>query len=313
MVETIKRLKHSIRLRHWLQQPNNGYTRKNSVLAHSTSIAEDYIPNLHIKSEWIPPAIQTGTIETRMIEFATSLKLAAIACHQARPRSNLSSLQHRQIKTIRNDPRFIICLTDKNLGPAILERQQYIHRVHHDHLGHADTYKRLSKAEATDLLARTSRSLRQAYCTHRNDLPQAKQTYFDRGLKKSHTEYRTPQFYITPKVHKNPWLTRLVVSCVRSFAKIFSKWLDNQMKKLLPTFSKTYLKDSFAVLHNIKDLGPLPLNVKLFTADAVWMYTNIDTPHAMTTFQQWFEKFPGEIPEDFPQDLFAFFWSWKLS
>jgi hypothetical protein len=172
-VETIKRLKHSIRLRHWLQQPNNGYTGKNSVLAHSTSITEDYIPNLYIKSKWIPPAIQTGTIKTWMMEFATFLKLAAIAWHQARARSNLSSLQHRQITMIRNDTRFTICLTDKNLGPAILERQQYIHQVHHDHLGHADTYKRLSKTEATDLLARTSRSLPQAYRTHCNDLPQA--------------------------------------------------------------------------------------------------------------------------------------------
>jgi hypothetical protein len=230
-----------------------------------------------------------------MMEFATSLKLAAIACHQAWPRSNLSSLQHRQIKMIRNDPQFIVCLTDKNLGPAILERQQYIHRVHQDHLGHTDTYKRLSETEATDLW--------QAYRTHRHNLPQAKQTYFDRGLKKSHTKYRTPQFYITPKVHKNPWLTRPVVSCVGSFAEIFSKWLDHQMKKLLPTFSTMYLKDSFAVLHNIRDLKPLPPNAKLFTAGAVLMYTNINTPHAMTTFRQWFKKFPGEIPQDFPQDL----------
>jgi hypothetical protein len=76
------------------------------------------------------------------------------------------------------------------------------------------------------------------------------------------------------------------------------------MKKLLPTFSKTYLKDSFAILNDVRDLGPLPPQAKLFTANAVSMYTNIDTPHAMDTFQQWFTTFPDEIPHDFPKDLF---------
>jgi hypothetical protein len=238
------------------------------------------------------------------MEFATLLRLAAITCHRGRSCSNLSSLQHRQIQTIRNDPRFVVCLTDKNLGPAILERRQYILRAYKDHLGQHDTYKRLTKTEAQDLLASTSSSLRFAYRTHRDDLPQAERTYFERGLKKSHTEYRVPQFYITPKVHKIPWSTCPVVSCVGSFAEIFSKWLDHQMKKLLPTFSKTYLKDSFAILNDVRDLGPLPPQAKLFTADAVSMYTNIDTPHAMDTFKQWFATFPDEIPQDFPKDLF---------
>jgi hypothetical protein len=72
------------------------------------------------------------------------------------------------------------------------------------------------------------------------------------------------------------------ILCVGSFAKIFSKWLNHQMKKLLPMFSKMYLKDFFAVLNDIRDLGPLPPHAKLFTADAVSMYTNIDMANAMT-------------------------------
>jgi hypothetical protein len=143
-----------------------------------------------------------------------------------------------------------------------------------------------------------------AYDTHRDDLPQAERTYFDQGLQKSHTEYQVPRFCVTPKVHKTPWSTRPVVSCVGSFAEIFSKWLDHQMKKLLPMFSKTYLKDSFAILHDIRNLGPLPPHAKLFTANAVSMYTNIDTLHAMDTFRQWFASYPEEIPSDFPPDLF---------
>jgi hypothetical protein len=118
-------------------------TTSPAITEHAPSIpapSPDYIPNLYIKSEWKPPPIPESNVELRMMDFATTLKLAAVAHHRARPRSNLSSLQHRQIQMIRNDRRFIVCLTDKNLGPAILERRQYIQRVHQDHIGHADTY-----------------------------------------------------------------------------------------------------------------------------------------------------------------------------
>jgi hypothetical protein len=208
--DTINRLKHSIRLRHWLQQANiqppiDNPTADNADSMPILSLA--YIPNLFIKSEWTPPSIQEGNTETRMMEFATVLRLAAISHHHERPRSNLSSLQHRQIQPIRKDPRFIVCLTDKNHGPAILERRQYIPWVYQDHLGHNNTYKRLTKAEATDLLTSTSDSLWQAYDTHRDNLPQAKRTYFNQGLQKSHTKYQVPRFYVTPKVHKTLWST----------------------------------------------------------------------------------------------------------
>jgi hypothetical protein len=93
------------------------------------------------------------------------------------------------------------------------------------------------------------------------------------------------------KVHKSPWSTRPVVSCVGSFAEIFSKWLDVQLKKFL-LLSQTYLQDSNQVLHELHALGPLPPDAKLFTADAVSMYTNmIDTHHALIVFCQWFQDF----------------------
>jgi hypothetical protein len=106
------------------------------------------------------------------------------------------------------------------------------------------------------------------------------------------------------KVHtKSPWSTTPVVSCVRSFAEIFSKWLDVQLKKLLP-LSQTYVQDSIQVLHNLHALGPLPSDAKLFTADAMSMYTNIDIHHALIVFHQWFQDFPMEIPKAFPMELF---------
>jgi hypothetical protein len=203
-----------------------------------------------------------------------------------------------------------VCLTDKNLGPAILEHRQYILQVHKDHLGHTNTYKRLTKSEAKDLLASTSCSLRLAYCTHSDDLPHAKRTYFDQGLKKPHTEYRVPQFFITPKVHKIPWSTCPVVSCVGSFAEIFSKWLDHQMKKLLPTFSKRTSRTRSPSSMTSETLDPrhhMPNS-----SQQTWCQcTQILTPympwtHSGNGLQPFQTKYPQISPKIF------FYWSWSL-
>lgn len=158
------------------------------------------------------------------------------------------------------------------------------------------------------MLDDTASKLKALVEIHRHQLPPAEVTYFDRSYGPQRhggkcTPHHTPIFYLTLKVHKSPWSTRPVVSCVGSFAEIFSKWLDHQLKKLLP-LSHTYLHDSNQVLTELHSLGPLPPHAQLFTADAVSMYTNIDTQHALTTFRQWFQEFPEEIPCNFPRELF---------
>ena len=162
--------------------------------------------------------------------------------------------------------------------------------------------------EAEHLLEDTASRLKTLIELHRSVLPPGELTYFDRSYgqprngAKGH-QHRVPLFYLTLKVHKSPWSTRPVVSCVGSFAEIFSKWLDVQLKKLLP-LSPTYLRDSNQVLTELQALGPLPPHAKLFTADAVSMYTNIDTHHALAVFREWFRDFSPEIPSGFPTELF---------
>jgi hypothetical protein len=243
-----------------------------------------------------------------MMTFANQIERVANATQQRR-RSNLTPQQHRLIRAIKEDQQFILCLTDKNLGPAILERDTYIRRAFQDHLGNANTYTALSTDEANTLLEDTASRLKALVKLHQLALPRGESVYFDRSYGpqphggRTHT-HCVPLFYLALKVHKSPWSTRPVGSCVGSFAEIFSKWLDVQLKKLLP-LSQTYLQDSNQVLHELHALGPLPpADAKLFTADAVSMYTNIDTHHALIVFRQWFQDFSSGIPKAFPTELF---------
>ena len=58
------------------------------------------------------------------------------------------------------DPRFIVGLTDKNLGPAIMETNEYLRPAYCDHLSDTTTYQRLTKEEAETIQDDTALELR---------------------------------------------------------------------------------------------------------------------------------------------------------
>jgi hypothetical protein len=72
-------------------------------------------------------------------------------------------------------------------------------------------------------------------------------------------------------------------------------WLQ-KLRPLIPS----YIKDSGELLVLLKNLGPLPPNAKLFTADANSMYTNIDTTHALEVISAWLKSLGDRLPDGFP-------------
>jgi hypothetical protein len=96
-----------------------------------------------------------------------------------------------------------------------------------------------------------------------------------------------------------------MVSCVGSFNKIASKWLDYKLAKVVH-LCPSYTKDSYQILDEIKALGTLLPNACIFTTDAVSMYTNIDASHGIKTIGKWLEIHCFEILKldlDFPFNL----------
>ncbi len=113
--------------------------------------------------------------------------------------------------------------------------------------------------------------------THLKNLTETENIYFRRN---ANIKHRLPQFYIIIKIHKQPYKTRPIVSCVGSFLNAFSKWVDTHLQKLLP-FNPTYTKDTSHILQDIKKIQNLPSHSRLFTCDAESMYTNINNTHGI--------------------------------
>ena len=100
-------------------------------------------------------------------------------------------------------------------------------------------------------------------------------------------------FYLLAKIHKTPWKTRPVVSTCGSTLYAISKWLHVILHDIcvqLPFF----VKDSAEIVRDIKKLKLTP-NSKVFTADAVSMYTNINTTHALSVISKFLYNPPEYI------------------
>ena len=169
-----------------------------------------------------------------------------------------------------------------------------------DLLSNKDPNKRLLPSDAHDAIEATNWDLEQIVETHAAQLSPAESVYFKRLFKQTH---RIKQFYISLKIHKKPMSSRPIVSCCGSLPEGCSKWLDYKMKDIIPLVP-THLRDSNQVVQELNDLGELPLHAKLFTADAISMYTNIKTQHGLEVLNLWIKNHASELPLTFPKALF---------
>jgi hypothetical protein len=261
------------------------------ALQHLDTDKESYIPGLYIPSKFEPP-LADANVEARLMEFAERFeRLTLHASKRCRNRFNLNPQQYWVLRTLKSDRHFIVVLTDKNLGPAIMEQDEYIKRVLDDHLNDTSTYTRLSHDDAVSALKAAEKELKTLVASYDYLLSKAEKTYFECFY---HLNHHMKQFYITMKIHKNPMGTRPIVSCCGSFIESFSIWLDFKMKSLIK-FVPTYVQDSYQVLQEFKDLNELPHNARLFTADAVSMYTNINTEHGVQVFHEWLTDLKDDL------------------
>jgi uncharacterized protein YbcV (DUF1398 family) len=268
---------------------------------HGMDNSNNYEKQIYIKNKnWHPPPahIQIENAITNFEKMLKSKQQIAISQAKKQTMTNLNPLQKTVLKQLRENKNIIIKPTDKNLGPAVMDKNTYIKQVLQEHLL-TENYQQLSLTETKNMLDNTKNSLRQLIKDNLNALSTPEATFFKRSL---NCHYRTPIFYGLPKVHKTPVALRPVVSSVNSFLSVFSTWLDYRMKELLPLI-RSHVKNSIEVITDIKALT-IPENALLFSADAQSMYTNIDTNTGLQAFTDFFEDNKEKISSEFPVNLF---------
>jgi hypothetical protein len=267
---------------------------------------EDYIPRLYIPSKWHPP-LAPDTFEFLFDSFDKQITEARRSLPVTR-RYNLTPSQRHVLGELKKRPDLIVLPTDKNLGPCVIERSVYIAQVLQEHLLQTLNYEQLLPDTVTSELQKQRDAFVAIYDAHCHTLPtRAEEVYFKRAMTDSHLDStRVPQFYGMFKVHKPGNKMRPVISCVNSIPEIFSKWVDHHLKTLVESnLLPTYMKDSEQLQRSLNEAFPngLPPNARLFSVDAVSMYSNIDTPHGLDVIAKWLRLYKADLPSNFPSDM----------
>ena len=278
--------------------------RLRAYIIDTAPIQDDsYNPRLYEKSKMKPPIATTQT-ESSLNNFMCKM-ISATRNLPTSPRYNLTKLQRNILRQLRDNQQNMVLNTDKNLGMALIDRDDYIKAILTEHLTKTEIYRNLTPQEAHSFMLIAETEIQTAVRENLHNLMDPDIRFFNRSFKKEH---RFPVFYGTPKIHKRKnklgyYPMRPVVSKCGSFIEIASRFCDHYLTKLLP-FVPTYLKDSYTLLYELNNLQlPPQHNFKLLTSDAIGMYTNIDTNHGLASVEDFLYENLNNLPEDYPHEL----------
>ncbi len=251
-------------------------------------------PTLFVRSDWSPSRSDIP-IEYR-IRIDTFLESIKQQCPSKRNcSSNLLPLQRTTLSYIRQNNNLVIFPTDKNLGPAIIDRPTYIKRALSEHLSDKTTYRQLTPSGASNRIKAVRRMITKFIETH-FEKGNPDRTFLQRTFDNCKDPYA--YFYLLAKVHKTPWKTRPIISVSGSLLHGLGQWVDCQLKIVCEQLPFV-IRSSHQLCLELKDLI-LPPGALLFSIDAVSMYTNIDTSHALNEITNYLQNNPLPTTVDIP-------------
>jgi hypothetical protein len=241
---------------------------------------DDYNPKLTLaRNRIINEGQIPSNIVKRMNAFEKHLKKLFV---KKKCRSNLTECQRQTLFDLAHSTTLTICKSDKNLGPVIMDRDDYIKFVFRDHLSDTKTYKQLTVQQAQTALQQVEKKIVTWVKTYAKDLTAKERRFLTATCNAQDVKgnYRYSQFYILVKMHKFPPSSRPVSSCSGSATEKLGVWADSMLQPISKA-TNCHIKSSTELLEKLKQLPDLPPTARLFTCDAVSMYTNIDTAHAL--------------------------------
>ncbi len=160
-------------------------------------------------------------------------------------------------------PDLVVVKTDKNLGPALLERKRYLRMAYVDHLLDHNTYVKLTKDRANQYITETHTLFERWLRKYAKVIPKTEAKYLRRTciLLGKDGKINFPQLYLLAKIHKDPFSTRPIVSVSGSPLHGLARWADRQLQPMAQSIP-SYIKSSFEFVQKIQlQQATTPFNV----------------------------------------------------
>ena len=113
---------------------------------------------------------------------------------------NLLSYQTCALQQQQLQQDFLICPCNKNLGPAIIERHNYINIAMRDHLLDGHTYRPLSNADCANHKQRLENEIKAWMNSYHKNIIKMERAFLKQGLEENKKAFAG--FYLTLKANK---------------------------------------------------------------------------------------------------------------
>jgi hypothetical protein len=278
----------------WTAYEDHNFSRFDRELKIKVFMADHkddgtYNPDLYVKSRWTPPPWKIPLEITRRLHHFKDAVKKIVKTKQSP--SNLLLHQKKALNYLRHQQDFLVVQCDKNLGPAIIERDKYIKLAFRDHLNNTLTYRRLSPIDAA-IYARYIRTTFKAWIEkYKRVLTKNEAKFLRRHLRENTDPFGC--LYLLVKIHQSPMKTRPIISLKGSLLHGLGLWANDKLQQYA-TRQKSYFKSSFDLKIELVTMD-IPPGARLFIADAVSMYTNINTDSALQFVSQHIREHVSEF------------------
>jgi hypothetical protein len=207
---------------------------------------------------------------------------------------NISSGERKAINNLREDKNILIQKADKGGSIVIVNTKDYLNKMI-NMLNDPITYTQVLNVNLEDAKSKTDNIF--LHLHDKNYISSKQKNYLMRCNPKM------PILYGLPKIHKNNWPYRPIVSQIDSPAYKLNKYLDYLLttaEKCIPNL----LQDTTKFLQIINKLDSVPDNCILFTIDVTSLYTVL--PHELVinyvqemyieTLENWIKYTPDIKP-----------------
>jgi hypothetical protein len=180
---------------------------------------------------------------------------------------NLTDGERHAIQSLKSNNQIVVKPVDKGGAVCVMDRDQYL----------AEGYKQLSnenyyKKMDTDLTPKHGKMIND-FIDNMLTNGEIDISVYNYLVQK---EYRTPNLYLLPKVHKGiiPPPGRPILSANGSPTEKISQFVDHFLKPCA-TKHRSYIKDTTEFIQKLNNVGQLSPNSLLATFDVTSLYTNI--------------------------------------